>query len=264
MMGRRNLWAVGVSLPVIVGIMGVVCVTGVLALFRGACGAADVSESIASADELYRTRAQAGRAQECIALLESCLASDPENYDILWRLARAYEFVGVNAARQDKLAAFEKAKGYAERATKANPNGVDGWYMYGLTIGRWGETRGILQSLSMAAPMRDALLKALAIDPNHWQSLHVLGCLYRELPGVISFGNINKAIEYFEQAIALNGGDVELRLDAAKAYVKKKDRVKAREHLTYLLALPNDPEDPAADERAKEEAAELLKALQGK
>ncbi|MFZ5924749.1 MAG: tetratricopeptide repeat protein [Bacillota bacterium] len=243
----------------------VLIVAGVVALCGGVLSAAgNVLDYTARADEMYRGRADVSKVRESVALLDEGLKAYPEHYDILWRLARAYEFIGGKSPRENKLATYEKAKDYAERATKANPSGLDGWYWYGLAIGRWGETRGILQSLSMAGPMRDALEKAIKIDPNHAPSYHVLACLYRELPGVISFGNINKALEYFEKAIALNPNDVGLRLDTAKAFIKKKDYAKAREHLNYLLTLPNDPEDPASDEESKEEARKLLKSIEGK
>ncbi|MEW6105112.1 MAG: tetratricopeptide repeat protein [Bacillota bacterium] len=235
-----------------------------ISMVSGAVLAATVQDYIAQADELHRGRTDASKVEAEVKVLEEGLAAFPESYDILWRLARAYEFLGGAAAKENKLPLFEKAKGYAERATKANPDGLDGWYWYGLTIGRWGETRGILQSLSMAGPMRDALEKALKIDPNHAPSYHVLGCLYRELPGVVSFGNINKAIEYFEKAVSLNPNDIGLRLDTAKAYIKKKNYPKAREHLNHLLTLPNNPEFPASDEAAKEEARKLLASIEGK
>ncbi len=116
----------------------------------------------------------------------------------------------------------------------------------------------------MAGPMRDALERAIEIDPGHAPSCHVPGCLYRELPGIISFGNVGKAIECFEKAISLAPNDVGLRLDAAKAFIKKKDYAKAREHLVRLLTLPSDPEDPASDEESKEEARGLPKSIEGK
>lgn len=255
----RGPWYSTIGVPILV-------VAGVLALFGGGLlAASSVSDYAAKADEMYRGRADVSKVRESAILLEEeGLRAYPEHYDILWRLARAYEFIGLKAPKENKLAAYEKAKGFAERATKANPNGLDGWYWYGLSIGRWGETRGILQSLSMAGPMRDALEKAIKIDPNHAPSYHVLACLYRELPGVISFGNVNKALEYFERAIALDPSDVGLRLDAAKAFIKKRDYAKAREHLNYLLTLTNDPEDPASDEESKEEARKLLKSIEGK
>lgn len=252
---RRSVARVAVLIALTVGSISVV---------GGAALAATIQDYVAQADELHRGRADASKMEAQVKVLEEGLAAFPESYDILWRLARAYEFLGGIAAKENKLPLFEKAKGYAERATKANPDGLDGWYWYGLTIGRWGETRGILQSLSMAGPMRDALEKAIKIDPGHAPSYHVLGVLYRELPGVISFGNINKAIEYFEKAISLNPDDIGLRLDMAKAFIKKKNYTKAREHLHYLLTLPSDPEYPASDEASKEEARKLLASIEGK
>lgn len=73
--------------------------------------------------------------------------------------------------------------------TGAYPEGLDGWHWYGLALRHRGETRGILQSLPMAGPMRDA---------------------------------VERVAECFEKSVSPHLNDIRLCLEAAKAFIKKR------------------------------------------
>jgi tetratricopeptide (TPR) repeat protein len=136
--------------------------------------------------------------------------TDPkERAEILWRLSRvtigiADELKEVGAASKDELFAFyEKAEAYALQSIEEYPT-TWGYVYKASSVGRWGETKGPLNALGKAAPMRDDF--SLVIDTyNELENSitwYVLGQLYYQLPGwPISFGNLEYAISYTRRAL---------------------------------------------------------------
>lgn len=128
--------------------------------------------------------------------------------ELLWRLSRATLAIGDElkadgASDQLLFATFEEGQEYAEKAISEKP--IARAYTYRASnIGRWGETKGPLNSLSKAKPMRDDftyVIDTLDVmdDTIAW---YVLGQLYFKLPGwPLSFGDINTAISYTRMAI---------------------------------------------------------------
>ncbi|HUT64556.1 MAG TPA: hypothetical protein VMZ05_00240 [Spirochaetota bacterium] len=128
---------------------------------------------------------------------------------ILWRLSRAVLNIGdkkegEGAAAAELLALFEKGQQYADDAIRHDQNNHLGYYWKSANIGRWAQTKGILDSLFKAGPMRDLLKSAVAQEPNHSQSYYVLGQLYEQVPGFpISFGNADYSVSLGRKAVHL-------------------------------------------------------------
>jgi hypothetical protein len=129
--------------------------------------------------------------------------------DLYWRAARETLELG-DAAEKDRkpqadlLALFTQGEGYADKAIAADPQNDQGYFWKSANIGRWGQVKGIFDSLSKAAPMKDLLVKELAINPERSDSYFVLGQLYRELPGwPVSFGNIDAAVSLGRKAVEM-------------------------------------------------------------
>ena len=101
-------------------------------------------------------------------------------------------------------------------AIAANPQNNLGYYWKSSNIGRWGQVKGILNSLFKAAPMKELLVKDLSLDANHPDAYFVLGQLYRELPGSpLSFGDSDAAVSLGRMA-------VDLRVQAVKSGKEKE------------------------------------------
>ena len=126
-----------------------------------------------------------------------------EKAELYWRLARTTLEVGdlleLEGADKDVLLdTFIEGEGYGDKSIELNPNSYWGYYWKSANMGRWGEVKGILNSLFKAKPMRDLLQEALTIYPDHPDSFYVLGIMYRKVPGFpISFGSADKAIFTF-------------------------------------------------------------------
>ena len=138
-----------------------------------------------------------------------------ERAELYWREAREALELGDVAEKQNKrqadiLAFFTRGEGYADKAIAADPQNDQGYFWKSANIGRWGQVRGILDSLSKAGPMKDLLVKELSLNPERSDPYFVLGQLYRELPGwPLSFGNIDAAVSLGRKAVDLRQAQVQ-------------------------------------------------------
>ena len=167
---------------------------------------ADVSKITAEADALHDT----GAYTEAVKLLVDSVPSasgGKELAELYWRASRDTLELGDIAeksgkSRDDILAVFTTGEGYADKAIAADPGNDLGYYWKSANIGRWGQVKGILNALSKAGPMRDLLVKELAINPERADPYYVLGELYREVPGwPVSFGDMDAAVSLGRRAV---------------------------------------------------------------
>jgi len=182
-----------------------------LVLVASAAGALD-QEALARADALYDD----DRSEEAIEVLESALATaqdGDERAEVLWRLSRATLAVGesledASALVGSVLATYEQGEQYGIAAVEAAPGNHLGYYWQSANIGKWGQAKGILNALFKATPMRDLLRQAIEQEPEHAGSYYVLGQLYAEVPGVISFGNDDYAVSLARRSIDLHEAEL--------------------------------------------------------
>lgn len=125
--------------------------------------------------------------------------NNEEKSQVLWRLSRVCVDLGDNLPEKDKDGKFkiyELGEEYANQAIELNPS----WEAYlwkCSNIGRWGQTKGILNSLAKAKPMM-ADLKVITDDFGYTESSeawYVLAILFDSLPGMFG-GDSNAAIGY--------------------------------------------------------------------
>src|SRR5690554_4291056 len=246
---------------------------GILLLFSipvfpggGALTYAEENSTFQIADNLYARRCEAPEnSRRMMEIIEEKLAADeqnPGNYELLWRAARGYLFLGDYAGEsKEKLRLYEKGKEYAELAVAANSQGYEGFFYLGVLIGSIGEERGVMNSLFMVKPMRNALERCLEIDPERPLAYNPLAQLYWKAPGrPLSIGNIKTALQLAEKLVTLSPDSPYDWYIYGCIALATKERDLAMEAFTKCLSFPEDPEDPRLDREAKESArAELDK-----
>jgi len=170
----------------------------------------------------------------------------PDNYEVLWRMSRLSYYGGFfaltkDAASDDKMNVFQVGTETGERARRLEANRVEGHYWYAVTLGGWGIAKGILKALSSAGPMRDALTEAIKIDPKyHFAGSHrIRGRLYNKIPGVISFGDNQKAADDLKKAIALAPESKLNHLYMAEVQAKVQSKAEALKTLEFAKSLPD-------------------------
>lgn len=194
----------------------------VLATMIVGTASADVSNGIERADELQ----EAERYEEQMELLEETIedaSNSAERAEIYWRMSRATLGIGdlaadAGAPDDELIRTYEEAEGYADQAIEADPGNHNGYFYKSANIGKAGQVRGVLNSLMNAAPMRDLLEQTITQEPDYAPAYFVLGQLYAQVPGVISFGNDDYAVSFARKSIDLHEAELDSGEEDEMAY----------------------------------------------
>jgi tetratricopeptide (TPR) repeat protein len=112
------------------------------------------------------------------------------------------------------LAIFEQGLDYIDQSIELNPRDGQAFFWKAALIGRWGQTKGVLDSLNKASEMQENLIMAIELDPDFSPSYMVMGQLYFALPGWrISFGDRERAISFYRKALATPSEDPSYQVD---------------------------------------------------
>lgn len=167
---------------------------------------AQLSTELEAIDEII----DAEDADAAIRRLEALegRAQGADAAEVYWRLAMATLMQGdqredAGAGEDELLEIYERGESYGEQAIAADPRNNLGYYWTSANVGRWGQTQGVLNSLFRAPDMRDLLTESVNLDPDHAESYYVLGQLYAQVPGVISFGNVEYAVSLGRKSVDL-------------------------------------------------------------
>jgi len=160
--------------PVLKILIGVVCL-GVPSLLLAS---APDTQEMASAKELYTAR----RDDEAKAAFEKILSSEPRSHESLYYLAR----LAKRSRNWDAVASN------LEAAIKIEPDNAIYWGDLGEAYGGQARTAGTLSQLGLARKTRDALKKALSLEPDNILIRIGLVTFYREAPWIAG-GGMDKA-----------------------------------------------------------------------
>lgn len=169
-------------------------------------------DATGAADRLYEQEKHREGYEFLLKAVEET-SDDAQLSELYWRLARVTMEVGdleelEGAEASDLLDIYKDGETYADLAIELNPRSYWAFYWKSTNVGRWAETKGILNSLFLAKPMRNMLRSALAINPGHSNSFYVLGIMYERAPGwPLSFGNSDFAVSLGRKAIDVNRDD---------------------------------------------------------
>jgi len=228
-----------------------------------AAAAQETKTLVTQGDELMAQRGDLAKAKEALARYQQALAAGEDAYSVYWRLARAEYWIGDHTPdKTEKKRIFEQGIYHGKKAVQINPDKADGHFWLGVCYGVYGEAKGVLKSLSLVKPIKEAMQCVLEIDPAYDQggADRVLGRVYYELPGFAG-GSKKKSLEHLLKAMEY-GPRVGLNLlFLADTYVALDEVEKARECLDTLLTMEPDPD--LIPETA-EEREQARKRLEGK
>jgi FimV-like protein len=214
--------------------------------------------------------------QKALDKYSEALELSPNNYEILWRISRAYVDIGEHLAsksdeeKQKQLEIYEKALEFAKKAVAANPEGAMGYTREAIANGRIALFRGIWESIDLVKQTRVDCEKAIALDSAEAAAYYVLGrtnAKVCEKPKIIrwplglGWANMDDAVKNYEKAIELRPNFIMYRIDCARAYIEMDEYEKARVHLIEIAALPKEDED---DDNFRKDALDLLEEIKDK
>jgi tetratricopeptide (TPR) repeat protein len=238
-----------------------VLISGILS--GGPVSGAEVEALLVEGDRLFDTRDEADHSERALAAYKKGVELNSKSEAALWRLSRSYRWRGdVAGSSDEKLAAYKESEKWAEKAIDASPESVGGHLMLGIAYGRIGETQGVMKSLSLVSPIKKEMNLVLASDPENDTAHHVLGVLYRKVPGLMG-GSMKKSIESLETAVRLNPLNTTHHLELARSYQEKGNTDLAKRSLQRLLEISN-PADRVQSKKDRTDAETLLAALQSK
>jgi len=231
-------------------------------------------DSLIAASDEYSTKTFEN--EKSLNVLMKAYAVDSSNYEILWRISRAYSDIGeilptvTQEQKTKQLEIYQKSLDYAELAVKANPNASMGYTRRAIATGRVALFKGVWDSIDLVKQVRADCEKAIDLDKNNPAAYYVLGRTNAKLcekpkiirwPLGLSWANYDDAKANYEKAIALRPTFIMYRLDAARAYTEVDEYDKAKEQLTKIAALPTENQQ---DNQFRKEAKELLEEIKDK
>jgi hypothetical protein len=163
--------------------------------------------TLIEADALY----DAGGLENYLAaipLYEKAVAEGGDDYEALWKCARAHRDYGNKVKQkaegewEDLCAKHGKAgMQFAERAIALAPDKVEAYYYYGLSVGIYSDGVSILTALSegLKNKTQESFEAAYKIDKNYNRGGPILslGRFWTVLPWPMS--DEDKALEYFRE-----------------------------------------------------------------
>ena len=217
-------------------------------------------------DDLYAQRGDLAKAKEALAKYQAALAAGEDAYGVNWRLARVEYWIGDHTADKTvKKQIFQQGIDHAKKAIELGPNKVEGHFWLGVCYGVYGEAKGILKSLALVKPIKEAMRRVLEIDPAYDKggADRVLGRVYHEVPGIAG-GSEKKSLEHLLKAVEY-GPRVGLNLlYLADTYISLDQIEKARETLEYILTMEPEPELIPETTEEREQARQRLEGKQFK
>lgn len=219
------------------------------------------------------------KPKKAAAELLKILQADGRNFEAMVQLARAYIDIGDAIAesgsnwKERKLKEYSAAEDYARKALQLDPNSTWSYFWVAASVGSVAAVAPIAKQVELSAEIRDAVEKALALDPKNGAACHLYGVWQRKVAEIggasrmfasvffaksVPQGSVDKSIEYLMKAVALNPTYIASRLELARSYAAKKEWPAAR---TLLQSIREIPIQYFEDAKHKREAEELLNEI---
>lgn len=226
---------------------------------------AQVRELLAQADAAYKVRDEPGKLEEVADALVKAEKLAPDDYGVLWRLSRYYFWVAddPSLSNDEKSQLGKKGWEFGDRATRADPNRVEGWFFAAAGVGNYALGIGVLKALSQGieGKFRERLDKAQKIDPGFLDGAieNAWGRFFFKLPWPKY--NADEAKRHLRLAMRLNPSNVRARVYLAEVYLKENHPRDARKLLEDVMAQPIGQYDPPEERRYQSRARILLSSL---
>jgi tetratricopeptide (TPR) repeat protein len=212
--------------------------------------------------------------QGTMAKLREAEKIEPNNPEILWKIARAYfDF----ADQQPDNPEVQKANvypgfEYAKKCVELAPNVAGGHQYYSILIGRIGEIEGTKQKITNSYAVREHTEKAIALDPKNDSNYHVMGRWHfaladlswaeRQIASLIYAtppkASFEEAEQFFRKAHELKPNDIRHLLWLGKTQIALRKKDAARKSLQQAMSIPAQSD---AEKAMQKEAAELIKKV---
>ncbi|AFN73798.1 Tetratricopeptide TPR_2 repeat protein [Melioribacter roseus P3M-2] len=215
--------------------------------------------------------------QKALEFYKKAEKLEPGNYEVLWRISRAYVDIGehmpssTDEQKDEQLKTYKKALEYAEKAVKAAPDKSVTYLRRAIANGRIALYKGVFSVASVVNSVKADLEKAIELGNggNDIQAIahYVLARTHAKTSekwkparSVLGLGWADNeiAIKEYKKAIELKPNFVMFYVDYAHSLIREDDYETARKMLKKALESPIEDED---DSVRKQEAKDLLEEI---
>jgi tetratricopeptide (TPR) repeat protein len=155
--------------------------------------------------------------RNALASYKKALETQPNNFDCLSKIVRAYNDIGEDLSSEESEQYYEQAVQYAEKLQQMFPDKAESYYRLAVSYGNLALLRGSKEKVKLSGSVEKNIRKALAMNPDYADAYVVLGIYYKEVAGLNSFlkafarlffgdlpeGTYDDALKAFQKAIAL-------------------------------------------------------------
>lgn len=155
--------------------------------------------------------------RNALASYKKALETQPNNFDCLSKIVRAYNDIGEDLSSEESEQYYEQAVQYAEKLQQMFPDKAESYYRLAVSYGNLALLRGSKEKVKLSGSVEKNIRKALAMKPDYADAYVVLGIYYKEVAGLNSFlkafarlffgdlpeGTYDDALKAFQKAIAL-------------------------------------------------------------
>ncbi len=199
-------------------------------------------------------------------LLEAAVARGAgSDVPTLLTLARAWFLYGEERAKTDdaKVAAYERARDLAKRATELAPRDPDAHLWYAITLGTWSQAKGLLRSALALRDLRREVDRVLELDPKNIEAHIMAGSIARELPLLLG-GDRKESEAHFKTAQRLDPRLTGVRIELAQLYINLGRYAEARQELQAVLAERAPTDRPRWTLKEVPRARQMLESIRDK
>ena len=218
-----------------------------------------------SLDELLKQGDQFVEEFQNQKALDTYLKADklsPINWDVLWRISRAYVDLGekmpdktdLQKDEQEKI--YKKALEFADKSVKLGSDQAITYVRRAIANGRIALFEGVFSAIGTVKDVKEDCEKAIQLGSggNYVQALahYVLGRTHLKvcekaylvrLPLGLGWGDTEKAMQLLETAVKLKPNFRMFLYELAKAYIEEDEYDKAKETLKKVEKAPKIDED---------------------
>jgi tetratricopeptide (TPR) repeat protein len=239
------------------------------------------STRIEQADSLFEQRnvnfdvqsliADTSYVNKAVAIYKEVLfdtVDSPEKSEALWKLLRAYYFLGQFGTDDEDLKQdiYDEGIDIGESYIPDFPQSVEAHMWLGINWARWAEVSGILSAAmkGVAGKVKDYAEKTIELDDAYLDAggYRLLGMLYLSVPViplVLTWPSDEEGLAYLEKAYKIAPKNLYNKMYLAMALYSNDDLDRSKSLLDDIIATEGIVHDLAIDSFIKRDAENFLK-----
>ncbi len=177
----------------------------------------------------------------------------PDNYEVLFRLARAYNDLGEEyyeyRMRDSSEAMIRNAMVISEKMKTEFPDSAATYAYLAMSYGNQAMYKGGKDKIKLAHKIEENAKKSLSLDPDQYLSYVILGIYYRQIAdlswfermfantfyGDVPEGSFEQSIQMFKKALDIKPNTIVASFQLSLTYKAMGDKEKEKAILRKLL-----------------------------